>query len=162
MPAPDPLAPYDPVFQAAGTEWNVDPLLLKAMAGQESGGRPTATSSAGAQGLMQIMPQTQQQLGIKDPNDPVESIWGAAKYMNQALQAEGSPEGALLFYHGGPDWRQNYGRESQAYVPAIAARYKALLAAQPGSQPPGQQTPPAASVATQAPSQQAPAQQASR
>ena len=74
-----PLSDYDPIFQAAGREWNVDPTLLKAMARRESNGVPNAVSSAGAQGLMQIMPDTQKDLGVTDPNDVVQSIYGSAK-----------------------------------------------------------------------------------
>ena len=154
-PPPDPLAPFDPIFQAAGQEWNVDPLLLKALAAQESGGNPKAVSKAGAQGLMQIMPETQKYLGITDPLAPVQSIFGAAKYLSEGLDKEGSPEGALLFYHGGPEWKSRFGPESAAYVPAIAARYKALLAAQPPTTPVTPQPTVAAPGATPAPSQQA-------
>src|SRR5882672_397149 len=118
------LATYDPIFEEAGREWNVDPRLLKAMAAQESSGNPRAISSAGAQGLMQIIPSTQRQLGVTDPNDPVQSIWGAAKYMATALDAEKTPQAALLYYHGGPDWRARFGRESAAYVPSVAKHYQ--------------------------------------
>lgn len=131
----DPLAPLDPIFQAAGQDWNVDPLLLKAIAGQESGGNLRAVSRAGAQGLMQITPETQKYLGVTNPWDPVQSIYGAAKYLSEGLDKEGSPEGALLYYHGGPDWRDHYGRESASYVPAVAARYQALAKAQTPQQP---------------------------
>lgn len=145
MPSLDDL---DPVFQAAGQEWNVDPMLLKAMAKQESGGRMNAVSSKNAQGLMQIIPETQKALGVTDPNDPVQSIWGAAKYMDQALTAEnGSVEQALLYYHGGPGWRGAYGPESRGYVPAIAGHYKALMAAQQPQTPDSSQPVPAASAA---------------
>lgn len=123
------LDQYDAIFQAAGQEWNVDPMLLKAMAAQESGGRPGAVSKAGALGVMQIMPETARSLGVTDPTDPVQSIYGGAKYMSQALDAEKSPEAALLYYHGGPGWRQAYGPESQGYVPAVGGRYAALSAA---------------------------------
>lgn len=126
---PDALDKYDAIFQAAGKEWNVDPMLLKAMAAQESGGRPGAVSKAGALGVMQIMPETAKALGVTDPTDPVQSIYGGAKYMSQALDAEKSPEDALLYYHGGPGWRQAYGPESQGYVPAVGGRYAALSAA---------------------------------
>jgi soluble lytic murein transglycosylase-like protein len=132
----DPFAPYDPIFQAAGSAWNVDPLLLRALAGQESpDGNPHAVSKAGAQGLMQIMPQTQKQLGVEDPFDPVQSIFGAAKYMDEALTAEGNPETALLYYHGGPGWRKTFSqsKESQGYLPSIIARYQRFKAA---AQPP--------------------------
>jgi soluble lytic murein transglycosylase-like protein len=137
------LDELDPVFQAAGQEWNVDPLLLKAMAGQESGGNRKAVSKAGAQGLMQIMPDTAKALGVTDTSDPVQSIWGAAKYMSQALDAEPNVEQALLNYHGGAGWRQKFGPESRAYVPAIAARYKALAQAKQQQPPSDQQAAPA-------------------
>jgi len=120
------LDDLDDVFDAAGKSWDVDPMLLKAMAMQESSGNTRAVSTKGAMGLMQIIPETAKDLGVTDPYDPVQSIWGAAKYMSQALAAEGSPEGALLYYHGGPQWRQAYGDESKRYVPAIASRYAAL------------------------------------
>ena len=135
---PDPWAPYDPVFQAAGASWNVDPMLLKAIGMQEC---PTAdphcVSPTGPQGLMQIAKGTQKVLGIEDPFDPVQSIWGAAKYLDQALTKEGSPENALLYYHGGPGWRQTYGgsKEAQGYVPAVINHYKALQAASGPAQP---------------------------
>lgn len=131
---PGPLDAYDPVFEAAGKEWDVDPMLLKAMATQESGGRANAVSKVGAQGLMQIMPDTFRTLGGTNPNDPVESIWGGAKYMAQALAAENDPARALLYYHGGPGWRTAYGPESQGYVPAVFSHYRALQAA---AGPPG-------------------------
>jgi hypothetical protein len=125
------LSQYDPIFQAAGTEWNVDPKLLKAMATQESSGDPKAVSKAGARGLTGIMPDTAKGLGITDPHDPVQSIFGGAKYLSEGLDKEGTPEGALLYYHGGPDWRNRYGPESAGYVPAVTAHYTKLAAAAP-------------------------------
>ena len=127
----DALSQYDPIFQSAGREWNVDPFLLKAMAAEESGGKANATSKAGAQGLMQIMPQTQQEIGVANPYDPVQSVYGGAKYMSQALDAEGTPEAALLYYHGGPDWRDKYGPESRGYVPAVTAQYQRIAQTSP-------------------------------
>src|SRR5215472_3248744 len=120
------LNEYDPVFEEAGRQWNVDSRLLKAIAMQESNGDPGAVSNKGAQGLMQIMPQTGAMLGMTDPHDPVQSIFAGAKYLSQALDSEGSPEKALLYYHGGPDYRQNYGPESASYVPQVTHRYLTL------------------------------------
>ncbi len=127
----DPLAPYESIFQAAGEEWNVDPLLLKAIASRESSGNRHALSPAGAQGLMQIMPETQKTLGVTDPHDPVQNIFGGAKYLSEALDKEKSVEEALLYYHGGPDWRHpdKFGPESRNYVPLVAARYRQFAAA---------------------------------
>ena len=128
----------DPVFEAAGQEWNVDPNLLRAVAGQESGGTGNpdkAVSPKGALGRMQIMPQTAQDLGIPDPTDPVQSIYGGAKYLSQQLDKYGSPELALAAYNAGPGRVDDYqsGKsalpaETVAYVPSVAQRYQALTA----------------------------------
>jgi soluble lytic murein transglycosylase-like protein len=133
----DPLAQYDPIFQAAGDEWNVDPLLLKSIAYPESHGNPKAVSPAGAKGLMQIMDSTAKQLGVTNVFDPVENIFAGAKYMSEALDAEKTPEEALLYYHGGPDWRapDKFGPESRNYVPLVAARYQQLLKQKAIAQP---------------------------
>lgn len=149
-----PVSDYDPIFKAAGDEWNVDPLLLKAIATQESGGNTKAVSGKNAQGLMQITPSTQKYLGITDPYDPEQSIHGAAKYLSEGLDKEGTPEGALLFYHGGPAWRGAYGKESAGYVPAVTAHYQKLTAATP------KPTAPAGEPATALPSGDDPFSQA--
>ena len=120
------MADYDAIINEAGLEWNVDPRLLKAVMMQESGGSPGAVSKAGARGLMQIMPDTGKGLGMTDLHDPVQSIWAGAKYLAMGLDKEGTPEKALLFYHGGPDWRQKYGPESRDYVPGVQKHYAAL------------------------------------
>jgi len=62
---------YDTIINDAAAEWNLDPRLLKALILHESGGDPMAVSKAGAQGLGQIMPETQRQLGVTAPHDPV-------------------------------------------------------------------------------------------
>jgi hypothetical protein len=133
----------DPVFDAAGAEWNVDPNILRAVAGTESAGDARAQSSKGAQGLMQITPDTQKYLGVTDPHDPVQSIYGAAKYLSEAQEKEGTTAGALLYYHGGPGWRGAYGPESAGYVPAIAKQYQQIVARSAGAgNPVGNPAPP--------------------
>ncbi len=138
-----PVSDYAPIFDAAGQEWNVDPNLLRAMAQQESGGKPRIVSSAGAQGVMQIMPGTQRDLGVTDPNDPQQSIFGGAKYMSQLLDQYKSPELALAAYNAGPDRVDNHlatgnplPRETQAYVPAISANYQRMAKAPAASAAP--------------------------
>lgn len=123
------LDQYDPAFDAAGREWNVDPRMLKAIALQESNGNPRAVSKVGAQGLMQIMPATAKGLGMDNAFDPVQSIWGAAKLMNEALRAEdGDVRRALNYYHGGPNWGAHFGPESQGYVPGVESKYAQVTA----------------------------------
>ena len=138
-------APADlgPIYQSAGAEWNVDPALLQAVAGQESGGTANpdaAVSPAGAQGRMQIMPATGQALGMTNPNDPAQSIYAGAKYLSQQLDKYGSPELALAAFNAGPGRLDDYlaGRaplpaETQAYVPGVASRYSALASRSNGS-----------------------------
>lgn len=120
------LSAYDPAINAAAAEWGHDPDMLRALILQESSGNPAATSKAGAYGLTGILPKTATGLGITDPKDPTQQIFGAAKYLAEGRDKEGSPEGALLYYHGGPDWRKAYGPESAGYVPSVASKYTAL------------------------------------
>ena len=122
------ISQYDPIIEAAAREWNVDPNLMRSMIWQESSGKPGAVSKVGAQGLMQVMPQTGADMGATDLTDPVQNIYAGAKYLSQALDAEKSVPQALLYYHGGPDWRKKYGPESAAYVPSVQQKYAQMVA----------------------------------
>jgi hypothetical protein len=117
--------PFDDVFLDAGSKYNVSPALLKAVASAESDFNPDEISSAGAVGLMQIMPDTAQQLGI-DPRDPVQSIHGAANYLRTLLdQFNGNVTLAIAAYNAGPGAVSKYGgippyKETQDYVVHVA------------------------------------------
>ena len=116
---------YGTDFSAAGAAYNVDPKLLRSVFNVESGGNwNTPNSKAGAIGGMQIMPATAQSLGI-DPRDPVQSIWGAAKLLDQNLRQYGTPERALMAYNGGNESRWN-NPETQAYPGKVLAAYRGL------------------------------------
>jgi hypothetical protein len=125
-----PVSDYDPIFEEAGREWNVDPALLRSIAHQESGGNRNAKSSAGARGVMQIMPPTGADLGVTDFSDPAQSIFAGAKYMRQMLDQFKEPALAVAAYNAGPqriaDWQAGKGalpKETAAYVPAVSAHY---------------------------------------
>ena len=83
--------PFASLFEAAGAAHGVDPALLAAVAGAESGYDPTAVSHAGAQGLMQLMPGTAKGLGVTDAFDPAQAVDGAARllagHLDWSLQA---------------------------------------------------------------------------
>lgn len=99
---------YDPLFKAAGEEWDVDPLLLKALIKHESGGKVDAKGTSGEIGLAQLMPATAAHLGVTNRYDPAQSIYGAAKYLHEAEGVVGdNPTKALLYYNGGPGMRGN-------------------------------------------------------
>ena len=84
---------------------------------QESGGNPAAVSPAGARGVAQIMPETAAGMGI-DPDDPWQALEGYTQYMDEGYAATGSNEGALAYYHGGPN-RKLWGPKTRGYVEAI-------------------------------------------
>jgi peptidoglycan DL-endopeptidase CwlO len=115
-----------PLFEEAGSRYGVDPTLLAAVAKQESGFDPAALSSAGAEGLMQIMPATAAGLGI-DPSDPGQAIDGAAQLLSGYLnQYGGSVPLALAAYNAGPGAVSDYGgvppyAQTQSYVSSITS-----------------------------------------
>jgi soluble lytic murein transglycosylase-like protein len=87
---------------AAGRQ-NVSPKLVRAMIEQESGGRPCAVSSAGAQGLMQLMPEVQRAYSVVDPFDPRASVEAGAKLLRNLLERyAGDVPKALAAYNAGP------------------------------------------------------------
>ena len=115
----------------AATETGVDPRLLSAVAWSESGFDPSARSSAGAQGLMQLMPRTAQGLGV-DPLDPAQALRGGGRYLAQQLSAfGGSVELALAAYNAGPTAVRKHGGippydETRRYVTTVLDRYRSL------------------------------------
>jgi cell wall-associated NlpC family hydrolase len=116
-------AAFSSLFASVGAARGVSPALLGAIARAESGFNPTARSSAGAQGLMQLMPATAQGLGV-DPMNPAEAVDGAARLLKQHLSRFGSTELALAAYNAGPGAVLQHGgvppyRETQDYVAKI-------------------------------------------
>lgn len=81
--SPENLEEY---FKEASETYGVDINLLKAIARQESNFNPSATSSAGAMGVMQLMPSTAKGLGVTNAYDAQENIMGGAKLMAQNLK----------------------------------------------------------------------------
>lgn len=115
---------WDALIQSAGQKYNVDPKLIAALVRTESGGDPNAYNAEfGATGLGQQIPATAKALGI-DPKDPAQSIEGVAKLLNENLNRYGSPEQAVLAYHGGTD-QANWGPKTQDYLRKVSANYGA-------------------------------------
>ncbi len=117
---------YQPLFESAGQAYGVSPVLLAAVAKQESGFNPTAQSGAGALGLMQLMPATAAGLGVA-PFDPASAIDGAAQLLSSYLtNYGGSVPLALAAYNAGPAAVASYGgvppyAETQNYVSSITS-----------------------------------------
>ena len=100
----------------------VDPSLALAVAEQESKFNPKARSSAGAQGIFQLMPGTAKHLGV-NPADTNQNIEGGIRYLKQMKNMTGTDEGALISYNAGPGnyrsgkWKKF--KETRDYVKRI-------------------------------------------
>jgi cell wall-associated NlpC family hydrolase len=112
-----------PLFLSASAKYGVPVQLLTAVANEESGFNPSAVSSAGAEGLMQLMPSTAAGLGV-DPFDPAQAIDGAAQLLASYTTQFGSVPLALAAYNAGPAAVAEYSgippyAETQNYVSSI-------------------------------------------
>lgn len=93
----------DDIIQEAGKTFGVDPVLIKAIIHQESGFNRFAVSKRGALGLMQLMPSTIEFLGVKNPFNVRENIFGGARYIKMLLEKYNGDLGlALSAYNAGP------------------------------------------------------------
>ena len=116
---------YAPLIEQAAARYGLDPSLLSGLIEQESGFDPTASSSAGALGLTQLMPSTAASLGVSEPLNPAQSIEGGARYLSGLLrQFGGNTADALAAYNAGPGAVEQYGGvppypETQQYVTKV-------------------------------------------
>lgn len=118
------MASVDQTYEDAGKYWNVDPNVLRAVHQVEDPKNdPKARSRAGAIGHMQFMPETARSLGI-DPTDPVQSIYGAARLLDENLRRYGNLPDALRAYNGGTDRTKWGNSETMAYPGKVAANYQ--------------------------------------
>jgi soluble lytic murein transglycosylase-like protein len=116
---------YESLIAQAAARNGVDPAVLHGLIQQESAFDPSATSSAGAAGLTQLMPGTASSMGVANPLNPAESIEGGARYLGQLMsEFAGNTTDALAAYNAGPGAVQRYGgvppySETQSYVSKV-------------------------------------------
>ncbi|HEB49612.1 MAG TPA: DUF4124 domain-containing protein [Desulfobulbus sp.] len=121
---------YDRHIRQAASRHRVDPLLIKAIIQTESNFNPRAVSSHGAQGLMQLMPETARDLQVKNPFDPRQNIAGGTRYFRRLLDwYNGDLALSLAAYNAGPGRVPKHGSipripETMAYVNKVLGLYR--------------------------------------
>jgi soluble lytic murein transglycosylase-like protein len=129
-PAPVPPEQIDALVNQNAATWQVDPALIKAVIANESGFNANATSKVGAQGLMQLMPETAASLGVRDSYDPAQNVAGGARYLRGLLDRFGGDQRlAVAAYNAGPGAVAKYGdvppyAETQNYVTNVLASFE--------------------------------------
>jgi soluble lytic murein transglycosylase-like protein len=139
-PAPAPAANLDDMVSAASTRNNIDRDLILSVIRAESGFNPDAVSPKGAQGLMQLMPQTAARLGVQNALDPATNVEGGTRYLGQLLaRYHNNVLLALAAYNAGPERVEQYRgvppfRETRVYVTRIIRDFNRKKSAQRGPQ----------------------------
>jgi soluble lytic murein transglycosylase-like protein len=116
---------YASTIDEAATEYGISPAILTGLINQESGFNPNAVSSAGAEGLTQVMPENFAADGITDPFNATQSIFGGAKQLGEDLdEFGGNVVDALAAYNAGSAAVKQYGgvppyTQTQNYVSDI-------------------------------------------
>lgn len=120
---------YHPIIVKAANKHQLEPEFLHAVITAESSYRRKAVSSAGAKGLMQLMPVTAKRFGVDDPFDPDQSIHAGALYLKKLLKEFKTKQLALAAYNAGEGTVRRYNREippypeTQKYVKKVMGFY---------------------------------------
>lgn len=121
------------IIAKASKRYGVDGGLIKAVIKAESNFNPRAVSSAGAQGLMQLMPATARGLGVSDSFDPEQNVMAGTRFLKDMLQRYGgNVDEALAAYNWGPGNVDRHGsdnlpRETRAYLGKVKGYYAQYL-----------------------------------
>ena len=121
---------YSSIINQASKRFGIDAHFIRAIIKAESGFDHKATSSKGAQGLMQLMPGTANDMAVEDPFDPEENIFGGARYFSLLLKRfKNDKILALAAYNAGPEAVESYKGvppfpEAKAFVKRVMDYYE--------------------------------------
>ena len=119
----------DAIIEKASRRYGVDSELIRAVIKAESNFNPRAVSSAGAQGLMQLMPATARGLGVSDSFDPEQNVMAGTRFLKDMLRRyDGNLDEALAAYNWGPGRVDKHGtshlpRETRDYLAKVKGYY---------------------------------------
>lgn len=122
-------ARYVKLADQAGHYYAVPPALILAVCDEESGFNAKAVSSTGAEGLMQLMPDTAAQMGVSRPFNAKQAIWGGTRYLALLLHRySDNIRLALAAYHSGAETvsrtNDRIPQRSRSYVARVLAKYR--------------------------------------
>lgn len=127
--SPSRSAALDDVILRVARGYRVEPSLVKAVIAAESAFDPGAVSPRGAQGLMQLMPETARDLGVSRPFAVEDNVDGGVRYLRRMLDRYGATDHALAAYNAGPGAVDAHGgippyRETQQYIQRVRALHR--------------------------------------
>lgn len=128
-PSDGPPSSLRPLIVEAARTYNVDECLIAGVIRQESAYQPRAESACGAQGLMQLMPDTAAELGLTDVFEPRQNIMGGTRLLRQLLDRyDGDVVWAVAAFNAGPGSVDKYQGvppfgETQNYVSRVMQNY---------------------------------------
>jgi soluble lytic murein transglycosylase-like protein len=117
---------YAPLIHKASKHYNLPPALIKAVIHAESAFVNDAISKKGAQGLMQLMPDTADEIGVHNAFDPRANIFGGSRLLRKYLNEFGSLKKTLIAYNAGPAWvrkRKGIPKETKIYIKRVINYY---------------------------------------
>lgn len=121
---------YRGIIEQATKRFMVDPSLVMAVIRAESDFDHRAVSEKGAQGLMQLMPETADAMEVADPLDPEENIFGGTRYLSRLLvRFKNDKALAVAAYNAGPEAVEAYGGippypETRSFVKRVLNYYE--------------------------------------
>ena len=111
----------------ASKRYRLSPPLIKAVIKVESGFVNGAISHAGAQGLIQLMPDTANEIDVLNSFDPQANILGGSRLLKKYLTEFGSLKKALIAYNAGPNWvrkKKGIPKETRRYIRKVIGYYR--------------------------------------
>jgi len=123
---------FDQIVEEAAQHYGMEPSLVKAVIQAESAGDPLAVSPAGAQGLMQLMPETAAELGVRDSFNPAQNIMAGTRYLRQLLDRyQGDVKLALAAYNWGMGNLENQPealpKETKNFIASVENYYRTYM-----------------------------------